>query len=102
MLKILRCSRPLRVDTLRLARGGGLQPPITGPEPGVLPITPPPNGTVDVSPRYPPVPSRDGPGPRAAARGSARDRAGGSTRTAADPLVAPRSRCTAAASPCGA
>ena len=25
------------------ARGGGLEPPITGPEPAVLPITPPPN-----------------------------------------------------------
>ena len=28
----------------KLARGGGLEPPITGPEPAVLPITPPPNG----------------------------------------------------------
>jgi MFS family permease len=27
------------------ARGGGLEPPITGPEPVVLPITPPPNGS---------------------------------------------------------
>src|SRR3954467_2968213 len=27
-----------------LARGGGLEPPMTGPEPVVLPITPPPNG----------------------------------------------------------
>src|SRR5689334_12334022 len=27
-----------------VARGGGLEPPITGPEPVVLPITPPPNG----------------------------------------------------------
>src|SRR6478672_4810037 len=26
------------------ARGGGIEPPITGPEPVVLPITPPPNG----------------------------------------------------------
>src|SRR5438477_12758014 len=26
------------------ARGGGLEPPITGPEPAVLLITPPPNG----------------------------------------------------------
>ena len=26
------------------ARGGGLEPPTTGPEPAVLPITPPPNG----------------------------------------------------------
>jgi hypothetical protein len=32
------CLRPI------LARGGGLEPPITGPEPAVLPITPPPNG----------------------------------------------------------
>ena len=31
------------VDTVQ-ARGGGLEPPITGPEPVVLPITPPPNG----------------------------------------------------------
>ena len=29
-----------------VARGGGLEPPITGPEPDVLPITPPPNGRV--------------------------------------------------------
>ena len=29
---------------ITLARGGGLEPPITGPEPAVLPITPPPNG----------------------------------------------------------
>jgi len=28
------------------ARGGGLEPPMTGPEPVVLPITPPPNGQV--------------------------------------------------------
>src|SRR5690349_15611817 len=35
----------LRADPyLRCARGGGLEPPITGPEPVVLPITPPPNG----------------------------------------------------------
>ncbi len=27
-----------------LARGGGLEPPMTGPEPVVLPITPPPKG----------------------------------------------------------
>ena len=27
-----------------VARGGGLEPPTTGPEPVVLPITPPPNG----------------------------------------------------------
>src|SRR3954449_12634144 len=27
-----------------VARGGGIEPPITGPEPVVLPITPPPNG----------------------------------------------------------
>src|SRR5437764_12788158 len=26
------------------ARGGGLEPPMTGPEPVVLPITPPPKG----------------------------------------------------------
>ena len=30
----------------KLARGGGLEPPITGPEPAVLPITPPPIGRV--------------------------------------------------------
>jgi hypothetical protein len=29
---------------LHRARGGGLEPPITGPEPVVLPITPPPIG----------------------------------------------------------
>src|SRR5437764_10523808 len=28
----------------RCARGGGLEPPTTGPEPAVLPITPPPKG----------------------------------------------------------
>src|SRR4051812_28229727 len=27
-----------------VARGGGLEPPMTGPEPAVLPITPPPKG----------------------------------------------------------
>src|ERR1700685_2014503 len=32
-----------RVDTAG-ARGEGLEPSITGPEPVVLPITPPPNG----------------------------------------------------------
>ena len=32
------------VRTYEVARGGGLEPPITGPEPVVLPITPPPNG----------------------------------------------------------
>ena len=31
-------------EARRLARGGGLEPPITGPEPVVLPITPPPTG----------------------------------------------------------
>ena len=30
--------------TVEPARGGGIEPPITGPEPVVLPITPPPNG----------------------------------------------------------
>ena len=33
------------------ARGGGLEPPITGPEPAVLPITPPPNGRDQASGR---------------------------------------------------
>src|SRR5436305_4704744 len=33
-----------RSRLLRVARGGGLEPPTTGPEPAVLPITPPPNG----------------------------------------------------------
>src|SRR4051794_17441130 len=32
-----------------VARGGGLEPPIDGPEPPVLPITPPPNGPTDRS-----------------------------------------------------
>ena len=36
----LKAALPIRT----LARGGGLEPPITGPEPAVLPITPPPNG----------------------------------------------------------
>src|SRR3954471_15191496 len=31
------------------ARGGGLEPPMTGPEPVVLPITPPPKGGVHPS-----------------------------------------------------
>ena len=37
-----------------VARGGGLEPPITGPEPVVLPITPPPNGaaTMLADPRF--------------------------------------------------
>ncbi len=36
------CQKAQR--TLRRARGEGLEPSITGPEPAVLPITPPPNG----------------------------------------------------------
>src|SRR4051794_41084662 len=35
---------PPRLSLRPLARGGGLEPPTTGPEPAVLPITPPPNG----------------------------------------------------------
>ena len=45
----LRGRRPRPLDDgagcrvgYRLARGGGLEPPMTGPEPVVLPITPPP------------------------------------------------------------
>ena len=34
----------LGLCSVRVARGGGLEPPTTGPEPVVLPITPPPNG----------------------------------------------------------
>src|SRR5262245_1681011 len=33
----------------RWARGGGLEPPTTGPEPVVLPITPPPKGPSSVA-----------------------------------------------------
>ena len=48
------CPRPLDDRGRRLAcgrradlsSGGGLEPPTTGPEPVVLPITPPPNGRV--------------------------------------------------------
>src|SRR5690606_13197236 len=41
-----------------LVRGGGLEPPITGPEPVVLPITPPPKGG---APRRAPEHSSRGP-----------------------------------------
>ncbi len=34
----------LLVCVKQLARGGGLEPPMAGPEPAVLPITPPPKG----------------------------------------------------------
>lgn len=38
-------TRPGRLPgSISGARGGGLEPPIDGPEPPVLPITPPPNG----------------------------------------------------------
>lgn len=37
-----RLGRPGGRPRSTLARGGGLEPPITGPEPVVLPITPPP------------------------------------------------------------
>src|SRR5437588_10089144 len=41
-------QKPQAVDLglrcFRGARGGGLEPPMTGPEPVVLPITPPPKG----------------------------------------------------------
>ena len=39
----LRGQRPRPLDDGAGARGGGLEPPTTGPEPAVLPITPPPN-----------------------------------------------------------
>src|SRR4051794_28510678 len=39
-------ARDLRLHFRSVARGGGLEPPMTGPEPAVLPITPPPNGRV--------------------------------------------------------
>jgi tetratricopeptide (TPR) repeat protein len=38
----VRANRDRIADAL--ARGGGLEPPMAGPEPAVLPITPPPNG----------------------------------------------------------
>jgi hypothetical protein len=37
-------SLDLRLCSGKQARGGGLEPPMTGPEPVVLPITPPPKG----------------------------------------------------------
>ena len=48
----LRGRRPRPLDDgavvhpVRVARGEGLEPSMTGPEPAVLPITPPPNGRV--------------------------------------------------------
>ena len=51
------CLGPRSARCLR-ARGGGLEPPKTGPEPVVLPITPPPNGRRDLSSRTSLVRSR--------------------------------------------
>src|SRR5690606_37388593 len=45
----------------RSARGGGLEPPITGPEPVVLPSTPPPEGD-EAPPGSPPGPPTERPG----------------------------------------
>src|SRR5882757_3517948 len=48
----MRTWRPRPLDERDLvigARGGGIEPPITGPEPVVLPITPPPNGCATCS-----------------------------------------------------
>src|SRR4051794_18877946 len=43
-------ARDLRLHFRAVARGGGLEPPMTGPEPAVLPITPPPKGGADTIP----------------------------------------------------
>src|ERR1700690_2050034 len=53
-----------RVDTAG-ARGEGLEPSITGPEPVVLPITPPPNGWAFRLPERPMAGVRPDEGPRA-------------------------------------
>src|SRR5919106_6926697 len=39
----------IRLTVAQLARGEGLEPSTTGPEPAVLPITPPPKGGPDDS-----------------------------------------------------
>src|SRR5690606_5869109 len=70
------------------ARGGGLEPPITGPEPVVLPITPPPKGDEDPtgSPRSGPTRARPhtwpGRQPAVAAPGAGRS---GQRREASEP-----------------
>src|SRR5262245_25101404 len=57
-------ARPEPEILCELVRGGGLEPPITGPEPVVLPITPPPKGGAPRrapghSSRAPPTPRID-------------------------------------------
>src|SRR5580704_4706074 len=56
-------------DTLEAAgaRGEGLEPSITGPEPVVLPITPPPNGWAFRLPERPMAGVRPADGPGGAA-----------------------------------
>ena len=94
----LRGRRPRPLDdgadacVLR-ARGGGLEPPKTGPEPAVLPITPPPKGGGQVSG---PVPAQlRSRSAETCARGAepgercARGRAAASSRTAASPRCGP-------------
>src|SRR5688572_4424289 len=49
-------------DAQHAARGGGLEPPTTGPEPAVLPITPPPNGRAATLPNGPSQPHTQGDG----------------------------------------
>ena len=82
-----RCS-----DCSLRARGGGLEPPMTGPEPVVLPITPPPKGGGQASGRVTSGPkqfqSRRARA-RAAARARARGRAARSSRTAGAPGARP-------------
>ena len=103
-----RRPRPLddgAVTCLLRARGGGLEPPKAGPEPAVLPITPPPKGPVRVADRSPAQPKRtvnpDGRERRGAGRGCVRGRADASSRTGEDPGGLPRPRRRPPARPSG-
>src|SRR5262245_5413515 len=69
-----------------VARGGGLEPPMTGPEPAVLPITPPPKADRHPTRRARPAAPRDRPPPTPSAT-SAGERGADESRRLASSYV---------------